>query len=112
MTTKKRERRPLWTDSEVRNLRAWKKLGLSYEEMAYRLASRGRTARAIEAKLMRVEGKVSKVSVCRADNVYATQPRKCLRCEKTFESYGPQNRMCNTCRGETSNDLHLAGVHA
>jgi hypothetical protein len=27
-----------------------------------------------------------------------TTPRKCLRCQKTFDSEGPHNRMCGSCR--------------
>jgi hypothetical protein len=28
----------------------------------------------------------------------ATTPRKCLRCQKQFDSEGPHNRMCGPCR--------------
>ena len=25
-------------------------------------------------------------------------PRRCLRCDKTFDSAGPHNRLCQSCR--------------
>jgi hypothetical protein len=31
-----------------------------------------------------------------------TTKRACLRCNKTFDSEGPHNRMCNPCRYATS----------
>lgn len=32
-------------------------------------------------------------------NAPPTTPRKCLRCQKMFDSEGPGNRMCTPCRG-------------
>ncbi len=38
-----------------------------------------------------------------------TQPRECLSCGATFESQGPQNRICDNCKADpawdTSQDL-------
>ncbi len=31
-------------------------------------------------------------------NAPPTTPRKCLRCQKKFDSEGPGNRMCTPCR--------------
>jgi hypothetical protein len=31
-------------------------------------------------------------------NAPTTTPRKCLRCDKVFDSTGPGNRMCTPCR--------------
>jgi hypothetical protein len=28
------------------------------------------------------------------------KPRACLRCQATFQSHGPHNRMCDPCRGD------------
>lgn len=30
-----------------------------------------------------------------------TTPRACLRCTKTFDSEGPHNRLCGSCRNAT-----------
>jgi hypothetical protein len=35
---------------------------------------------------------------CPASSPPDTTPRNCLRCTKTFDSEGPHNRLCNSCR--------------
>jgi hypothetical protein len=35
---------------------------------------------------------------CPASSSPDTTPRNCLRCQKTFDSEGPHNRLCNSCR--------------
>jgi hypothetical protein len=35
---------------------------------------------------------------CPASSPPDTTPRNCLRCQKTFDSEGPHNRLCNSCR--------------
>lgn len=31
----------------------------------------------------------------------ATRPKRCLRCEAWFESYGPGHRQCGRCRKDS-----------
>jgi hypothetical protein len=35
---------------------------------------------------------------CPASSPPDTTPRNCLRCQKTFDSEGPHNRLCNPCK--------------
>jgi hypothetical protein len=39
---------------------------------------------------------------------YKTSPRKCLKCDEYFQSYGKQNRMCYACKNlkDLTNGLH------
>jgi len=32
---------------------------------------------------------------------FVTKKRKCLKCNKMFESRGPQNRLCRSCSGQS-----------
>ena len=39
----------------------------------------------------------------------ASSFRRCMCCTKEFESEGPHNRLCNTCRGQNFDQAMLGG---
>lgn len=40
-----------------------------------------------------------------------TSPRTCLRCRETFDSHGPGNRLCRSCKIEIGGDRTAPGIH-
>ena len=106
-----------------KTLTAWTK---PHDDILVRMYNEGRTHREIAIELNRtldsVRHRVKRIKhrLCeqaiqnkkdktfpassrhRRTNKISTTPRKCLRCQKQFDSEGPQHRMCVNCRGVSS----------
>ena len=84
-----------WTPHEIATLRQMLASGVSLSEIAKRIK---RTANAVRAKAedLRAEAEYAERATTQANS--NARPRKCLRCERIFESEGPHNRLCDECR--------------
>lgn len=90
MTQSPRHKMP-WTPEEDRQIETLRQEGLSLREIA---ESIGRPHSSTVSRASKIGARKKKPEEVRR----ATQPHVCLGCGSTFDSVGPQNRLCGSCR--------------
>ena len=84
-----------WTRQEIATLRQMLADGRAYADIAQHLR---RSADAVREKAEDLRAHEQCARQTTTHGLCRARPRKCLKCQKMFDSDGPHNRICDECK--------------
>ena len=95
LTLKPRGPSRKWTRQEIATLRQMLADGRAYADIAQHLR---RSADAVREKAEALRAHEQCAGQTKTQDPPRARPRKCLKCQKMFDSEGPHNRICDECK--------------